>query len=174
MCSHLVSTRMICRESWKWYIVYPMPVYITVSVCHWQWKFLTIFIIIISYYYVYLPIRHQTITWIRVRSGSIGKNISEISIKIQKFSFTKTHLKTSSPECDPRCWRLMWNGRLPKETLQLCHVSVVTSRIAGNLIVCSTGFRTEINEAKKDRHYWPSVMRTHQWPTDVLLVGPIM
>ena len=36
-----------------------------------------------------------------------------------------------------------------KETWQWCHVGVVTSRIAGNLIVYSTGFRTSIIEYKK-------------------------
>ena len=42
-------------------------------------------------------------------------------------------------------------------TLYWNHMSVMTSQIIGNSIVCSTGIQTKIKENIKAPHYWPIV-----------------
>ena len=52
------------------------------------------------------PIRRQAIIWTNdglLSIGPLGANFSEILIKIQNFSFTKTHLKISSAKWRPFC-----------------------------------------------------------------------
>ena len=52
------------------------------------------------------PIRRQAIIETNARllsDGPLGTHSSEISIKIQFFSFTKMHLKISSVKCRPFC-----------------------------------------------------------------------
>ena len=55
------------------------------------------------------PIWCQAIIWTNVRVlsiGPMGTNFSEISIKIQTFSFKKMHFKMSSAKCQPSCLSL--------------------------------------------------------------------
>ena len=52
------------------------------------------------------PVRRQAFTWINDNSlpiGPLGRNFSEIQIKIQNFSFMKMHLKMSSAKWRPLC-----------------------------------------------------------------------
>ena len=52
------------------------------------------------------PIRRQAIIWTNaslLSIGRLGPNFSVILIKIQKFSFTKIHLKISSAKWHPFC-----------------------------------------------------------------------
>ena len=52
------------------------------------------------------PDRRQAITWTNagiLLIGPLGTNLNEILIKIQTFSFTKMHLKISSPKWRPFC-----------------------------------------------------------------------
>ena len=54
------------------------------------------------------PIRHQAIIWNiawLLFIGPLGTNVSEISIKISNFSFTKKHLQISSAKWRPFCPR---------------------------------------------------------------------
>ena len=68
------------------------------------------------------PIRRQAIIWISSDLLSIrpsGTNFSEMITKIQKFSFTKMHMKISSAKRWPfvQGWGLGWGWRWVK----LCH-----------------------------------------------------
>ena len=52
------------------------------------------------------PGQHQAIIWTSawlLSVGALGTNFSEISIKLQNFSFTKTHLNISSAKWRPFC-----------------------------------------------------------------------
>ena len=53
-----------------------------------------------------LPGQHQASIWTNVRillTGPLVTNFSEISIRIQTFSFKKMHLKMWSAKCHPFC-----------------------------------------------------------------------
>ena len=73
--------------------------------------------------------RHQAIIWTNagiLLIGRLGTNFSEILIEVHTFSFTKLHLKMSSPKWWPCCLGL---NVLITPTISISHVGLANSYI---------------------------------------------